>query len=125
MCIAYSQTGSATGNWWLYQFNLPNSHDYMKYGIWPDGLYMSTYQGDDLGAYVFDRSAMISGSPATFQYFQIDAGIGVDGRGNRFLPADWDGASPPAPGAPNPFAIYFDNGFDGGNDRINIHQFEA
>ena len=62
MCIAYSQTGSAAGNWFLYQFNLPASQDYMKYGIWPDGLYMSTFEGSSLGAYVFDRAAMLSGS---------------------------------------------------------------
>ena len=41
MCIAYSQTPDPTQNWFLYQFNLPRSHDYMKYGIWPDALYMS------------------------------------------------------------------------------------
>ncbi|WP_281330023.1 DUF11 domain-containing protein [Polyangium sp. 6x1] len=125
MCIAYSQTGNPTGSWFLYQFNLPASHDYMKYGIWPDGLYMSTFEGSSLGNYVFDRAAMLSGSPATFQYFSIPAGNGVDGRRNRILPSDWDGANPPPPGAPNFFTMSLDDGFDGGNDRLEIREFHV
>lgn len=125
MCIAYSQTGDPTGNWFLYQFNLPRSHDYMKYGIWSDGLYMSTYEGGAVGAYVFDRAQMLSGSPATFQSFTIGVGGGVDGRERRIVPADWDGASPPPAGAPNPFAMSFDGAFDGGNDRIEIRSFHV
>ncbi|WP_404392947.1 DUF11 domain-containing protein [Humibacillus xanthopallidus] len=126
MCIAYSQTGDPTLNWFVYQFNLPASHDYMKYGIWPDGLYMSTYEGGSVGAYVFDRSQMISGSPATFQAFTgLAVGAGVDGRETRTVPADWDGDNPPAPGAPNPFAMSFDGAVDGGNDRIEISEFHV
>jgi uncharacterized repeat protein (TIGR01451 family) len=126
MCIAYSQTGDPTGAYFAYQFNLPRSEDYEKYGIWPDGLYMSTFEGSTLGAYVFDRSAMLSGSPATFIDFgSIGAGSGVDGRGNRILPADWDGANPPPAGAPDPFVISFDDGFDGGNDRLQVYEAHA
>ncbi|GAB3061284.1 hypothetical protein GCM10027053_24450 [Intrasporangium mesophilum] len=125
MCIAYSQTGDPTQNWFLYQFNLPRSHDYMKYGIWPDGLYMSTYEGGAVGAYVFDRAQMLSGSPATFQSFSVPVGGGVDGRERRIVPADWDGADPPPAGAPNPFAMSFDGAFDGGNDRIEIRSFHV
>lgn len=126
MCIAYSQTGDPTQNWFVYQFNLPASHDYMKYGIWPDGLYMSTFEGGSVGAYVFDRAQMISGSPATFQAFTgVAMGAGVDGRGTRIVPADWDGDNPPPAGAPNPFAMSFDGAVDGGNDRIEISEFHV
>jgi uncharacterized repeat protein (TIGR01451 family) len=125
MCIAYSQTGDPTGNWFLYQFNLPRSQDYMKFGIWPDGLYMSTWEGGSVGAYVFDRGQMLSGSPATFQSFSVPAAGGVDGRGRRIVPADWDGANPPPPGAPNPFAMSFDDAFDGGSDRVEIRSFHV
>lgn len=126
MCIAYSQSGDPTLNWFVYQFNLPSSHDYMKYGIWPDALYMSTYEGGSVGAYAFDRSQMLSGSPATFQAFTgLAVGAGVDGRETRIVPADWDGANPPPAGAPNPFAMSFDGAFDGGNDRIEISEFHV
>ena len=97
----------------------------MKYGIWSDGLYMSTYEGGAVGAYAFDRGQMLSGSPATFQSFSIGVGGGVDGRERRIVPADWDGASPPPAGAPNPFAMSFDGAFDGGNDRIEIRSFHV
>ena len=126
MCIAYSQTGDPTQTWFVYQFNLPASHDYMKYGIWPDGLYMSTWEGGTAGAYVFDRSAMIGGSPATFQAFTGNAaGGGVDGRGGRLVPSDWDGATPPAPGSPNYFVMSRDDAFDGGSDRIQLYEFHT
>jgi hypothetical protein len=125
MCIAYSQTGNPTGAYFAYQFNLPRSDDYEKFGIWPDGLYMSDFEGSTLGAYVFDRAAMLSGSPATFQDFNISAGTGVDNRGNRILPADWDGANPPPPGAPNPFVVSKDSAFDGGSDRLEVYDFHV
>jgi len=125
MCTAYSQTGDPTGNWFVYQFNLPRSQDYMKYGIWPDGLYMSTFEGGNVGAYVFDRAQMLSGSPATFQSFSIGAGNGVNGRRNRILPSDWDGANPPPAGAPNYFTMMLDGAFDGGNDRLEIREFHT
>jgi len=126
MCIAYSQTGDPTGSYYAYQFNLPASEDYEKYGIWPDGLYMSTWEGGgNVGAYVFDRSAMLSNSPATFQYFNLGAGGGVDGRGSRILPADWDGDTPPPAGAPNPFVISYDGAFAGGNDRLEVYNFHV
>ena len=123
MCIAYSQTGDPTGAYFAYQFNLPRSDDYEKFGIWPDGLYMSDFEGGNLGAYVFDRSAMVSGSPATFIDFgSIGAGSGVNGRGNRILPADWDGSNPPPAGAPDPFVVSFDDAFDGGSDRLVVYE---
>lgn len=126
MCIAYSQTGDPTQNWFVYQFNLPASHDYMKYGIWPDGLYMSTWEGGTVGAYVFDRAAMIGGSPATFQAFTGNAaGGGVDGRGARIVPSDWDGTQTPPAGAPNFFLMSRDDGFDGGNDRLELFEFHT
>jgi uncharacterized repeat protein (TIGR01451 family) len=126
MCIAYSQTGDPTQNWFVYQFNLPAAHDYMKYGIWPDGLYMSTWEGGTVGAYVFDRSAMIGGSGATFQAFTgIGSGTGVDNRGGRLVPSDWDGDTPPPSGAPNYFTMSFDDAFDGGNDRIALYEFHT
>ena len=126
MCIAYSQTADPTQTWFVYQYDLPASHDYMKYGIWPDGLYMSTWEGGTAGAYVFDRSAMIGGGPSTFQAFTGNAaGGGVNGRGARYVPADWDGTTTPAPGAPNPFIVSHDGAFGGGNDRLELFEFHT
>ena len=106
MCIAYSTTADPTGTYNAYAFDMPALPDYEKFGVWPDGLYMSTYEFPQLGAYVFDRTAMLAGSFATFQRFGISAGGGP--RVQRILPGDWDGALAPPAGAPNPFLMSVD-----------------
>ena len=41
-CIAVSQTDDATGAWYRYDFHLTfRFSDYPKFGVWPDGYYMS------------------------------------------------------------------------------------
>ncbi len=131
MCIAYSQTPDPTGVYNTYSFRLTASHDYMKYGIWPDGLYMSTYEGGSLGAYVFDSAAMISGSPATFQYFgsgsgALGAGVSDSGR-VRMFPSDWDGINQPVVGEPNHFLLSKDsgNGQGGTQDVLEMYDFHV
>ncbi|PLS77972.1 MAG: PKD domain-containing protein, partial [Chloroflexi bacterium] len=124
MCIAISRTNNpVTGGWNLYAFDLPAAHDYMKYGLWPDGYYMSTFEGATLGAYVFDRANMLNGNAATFQYFNINALTGT--RVTRILPADWDGATAPATGAANPFIRSVDGAVNGGNDRLEMWEFHT
>ena len=131
MCIAYSQTPDATGAFYTYSFRLSASHDYEKFGIWPDGLYMSTFEGSTLGAYVFDRAAMLSGSPATFQYFGSGAGAlgaGVSSSGRvRMFPSDWDGTNPPAAGEPDHFLLSRDSGAGqgGAQDGIDMYDFHV
>lgn len=131
MCIAYSQTPDPTGAYFTYSFRLSASHDYEKFGVWPDGLYMSTFEGGTLGAYAFDRSAMVSGSPATFQYFGSGAGAlgpGVSSAGRvRLFPSDWDGTNPPLAGEPNHFLLSrdADNGQGGAQDGIDVYDFHV
>ena len=123
MCIAYSTTPDPTGTYWTYAFDMPDFPDYEKFGIWPDGLYMSTYE-TGLGAYVFDRAAMLTGSAATFQRFVISAGGGP--REQRILPADWDGVTAPPAGAPNPFLMSVDAQVQGGAvDRLELYNFHV
>jgi uncharacterized repeat protein (TIGR01451 family) len=131
MCIAYSQTPDPTGAFFTYSFRLSASHDYEKFGIWPDGLYMSTFEGGGLGAYAFDRAAMVSGSPATFQYFGSGAGAlgpGVSASGRtRMFPSDWDGVNPPLAGEANHFlkSRDADNGQGGAQDGIDVFDFHV
>lgn len=44
MCIAYAQTADPTAAFLTYAFLLMDSNDYMKFGIWPDGMYMSVFE---------------------------------------------------------------------------------
>lgn len=103
-CIAVSQTGDATGAWYRYDFHVTSLFvDYPKFGVWPDGYYMSANMfigGAFAGpqAFVFDRAKMLVGDPT--------ATVQTPGRINNgafFLPSDLDGILPPPPGDPNHF----------------------
>lgn len=97
--------------------------DYPKFGIWPDGYYMSANifsgAGNYLGTYaaVFDRNTMLSGGTATMQYFSNPNFTGI------IIPQNCDGAFPPA-GAPNYFCTTY-NGYGAGNTNLDIYQFHV
>ena len=106
-CIAISTGDDATGAWYRYAFQLSTTDfpDYPHLGVWPDGYYMSvnwfnggsTYNGPR--PYVFDRTAMLAGQPATFQTTGAPLGSSV----SPIMPSDLDGATLPPSGAPNVF----------------------
>jgi len=130
-CIAVSQTPDPTGAWHRYAFQTSTNkmNDYPKFGVWPDGYYMtanlflngSSWAGT--GAYVFDRAKMLAGLAATMQYFELPA---TDWGG--LLPADLDGATPPPAGAPNYMVEIIDGAWDPANwpnDEIHFHKFHV
>lgn len=100
--VAVSKTGDPTGAWNRYAFEFDNMPDYPKFGVWPDGYYMTCNQfasgsGDWMGAGVaiLDREAMINGdAEATMVFFDMGTGVG------SLLPSDADGAMEPASSTP-------------------------
>ena len=67
---------------------------------------------------------MLSGLAATYQRFEISAAGGP--RERRILPADWDGATTPPAGAPNPFVMSVDAQVqDGAEDRLELYNFHV
>jgi hypothetical protein len=101
--IAVSQTNDPTGSWYRWEYSFNGLPDYPKFGIWPDGYYMSVnrfpngYAGT--GQAVFERAAMIAGDPsARMVYFTLPA----SNNAYSFLPSSCDGELPPA-GTPNYF----------------------
>jgi hypothetical protein len=98
-CVAVSTTSDATGAYNLYAFQYSQFNDYPKMGVWPDGYYVtfnmftSTFQGARVCAY--NRAAMLAGTAATQQCFQLSSSYG------GLLPSDLDGATPPPAGSPN------------------------
>ena len=113
-CIAISATADPTGEWYLYDYltSTEMMNDYPKFGVWPDGYYMTINQfAGDTFAYggvavaVFDRDAMLLGQPARMVY--IDVGL-VNKTYYSLLPSDLDGPVPPL-GAPNYFMQYADS----------------
>lgn len=105
-CIAVSATPDPTGAWNRYTFQMPGDDfiDYPKFGVWPDGYYMTENEYNNSGtsflgarAWAFDRAAMIAGQPASFQMSPLISGSSF----GTMMPADFDGRMAPPAGAPN------------------------
>lgn len=101
-CVAVSKTSDATGGYWRYAFDNGSTEfpDYPKIGVWPDGYYITfnsfgatSFDGSKVCAY--QRSAMLQGTAASQQCFQLASDFG------SLLPADLDGSTPPPAGSPN------------------------
>ncbi len=99
-CLAVSQTPDPLGPWYVWQYLYSNSlmNDYPKFGVWPDGYYMTVneFGSGQSATTVFDRTAMLAGAanPAAV-YFQIDALQPAFPQ-----PTHWDGGPPPPAAVP-------------------------
>ena len=117
-CVAVSQTNDATGAYNRYAFSYGSAFpDYPKMGVWPDAYYETfnmftgnSFTGSKLCAY--DRAAMLAGSAATQQCFQLTSSFG------GVLPSDLDGSTPPPAGAPN-YMLNF------GSNSLNLWKFHV
>ena len=102
--IAVSETGDPTGAWYRYAYQFDNLPDYPKFGIWPDGYYMSinqfappVFSFAGAGVCIFDREKMIDGDPtAEMIFFSLSSSASL-------LPSDADGTSEPPANSPNYF----------------------
>jgi hypothetical protein len=120
-CVAVSKSGDATGQYYIYDFDLTNSNgklfeDYPKLGLWPDAYYMSTHEFTFLNAtpagafqgaaaWALERDKMLAGQPARIVYFRLGAGDSATGQtffGGQ-QPSTLDGFTLPPAGSPNYF----------------------
>ena len=124
MLIAVSQTSDPTGSWHKYSFDVADTPDYEKFGIWPDGYYMGTNNAFGNDIYVFEREQMLNGGTAQFAGFNNPwRPTSIDG----FMcvpPLDNDGPAAPA-GAPGLFITISDDAIAGGTDQLWIYELEA
>lgn len=126
--VAISQTSDPTGAWYRYVFQYGSTMpDYPKFGIWPDGYYMSTNQfaggatWAGAGATAFERTKMLAGDPtAQMIYFDLTD----TGDPSSMLPSDWDGIATPVAGEPNHFT-YFNDWSSGVEQYLRIWDFHA
>jgi Secretion system C-terminal sorting domain len=108
--IAVSQTPDPTGSWYRYQYSFEDMPDYPKFGVWPDGYYMSCNNFSagwlgwaGTGAAAFDRAKMLAGDPnAQMIWFTLPN----SNEASSLLPSDCDGSFPPS-GTPNYFTYIF------------------
>ncbi|MCO5300845.1 MAG: fibronectin type III domain-containing protein [Candidatus Nanopelagicales bacterium] len=100
-CVAVSTTADPTGTWYRYQFDYTGFPDYPKFGVWPDGYYV-TYNMFNAAGTAFlgaktcamNRAAMLTGAAVTQQCFDRAEEWSL-------LPSDADGSTPPPLGSPN------------------------
>jgi len=114
-CVAVSKGPDATGEWYVYDFQLTGGlfEDYPHIGLWPDAYYMSTHEFSfasgnpylGAGAWAFERAQMLAGQPARVVYFRL--GAGDSAAGQTFFggqqPSTLDGFTLPPAGSPNYF----------------------
>lgn len=122
--IAVSQNFDPLGAYHLYVYSFTDMPDYPKFGVWPDGYYMSinnfaagTTSWAGAGAAAFERAEMLNGNTADMVLFNFS---NTDDPWS-FLPADVDGVQPPV-GAPNYFT-YLD--YWSGTDRLRTYEFDV
>ncbi len=125
MLIAVSQTDDPTGAWWSWSYDVDDTPDYMKFGIWQDGYYMATNTSNGKDVYVFERDKMIIGDPNPTM-------IGFDNpnRPDTFdgfhciLPLDNDGVWAPN-GTPGQFITIADDDQNNPADELWIFELNA
>ncbi len=119
MLVAVSSSSDPTGTWYAYSFDVADTPDYEKIGIWQDGYYMGTNTGSGNDIYVMERSKMLQGLPAQM--------VGFDNSwrpGTGFLcvpPLDNDATFAPA-GSPGLFIAFNDDAVAGGTDQLWIYE---
>ena len=124
-CIAVSKTGDpVSGGWNFYSINTAGGlGDYPKFGIWPDGLYMSVNMFDygllsfqNVRLYAFNKAQMYAGEPSV-QTVEMNA----PPEEFTILPANarLQTGTPPA-GSPNYMATVWNY-----SDRISFYKFHV
>ena len=113
-CVAISVDDDATGKYHRYEFQYDDFNDYPKFGVWPDGYYVTynMFRGKVfLGAKAcaFERPKMLNGDGARMICFDLNGFGGV-------LPSDAD--STPPTGLPNHFVNF-------GSDSLNVWQMRV
>lgn len=133
-CVAVSTTNDPLGSYYRYAFPTGNFFpDYPKYGVMPDGLYITTREFGPteadyrIGVYAINRHQLTEGdpNPTVVSFYLTDGVEPLNLLGDGILPADLDGKRHPPPHSPEYFAGTQDDGggYGGTFDAINF--FEA
>jgi hypothetical protein len=135
-CIAISATGDPLGAWYRYEYQFDVMNDYPKFGVWPDGYYMTQNQFDPAaagsqwrgqGVAVLERDVMLTGGNARMVYFDTYAACTSSEPEcvlGGMLPSDLDGPVPPA-GEPNHFMQFDDDAWGYSPDQLQVWDFHV
>ena len=125
MLIAVSSSPDPAGSYYAYSFDVADTPDFEKMGVWRDGYYMATNTDPGTDVYVFEREAMIAGaaSPKMVAFDNPNRPTSIDG----FMcipPIDNDGAFAPS-GSPGLFIAMNDDAIGGGSDQLWIYELSV
>ena len=132
-CVAVSTTEDPLGSYYRYAFSTGEFFpDYPKYGLMPNGLYITTREFGptieyQIGVYAINRHQLVEGdpNPTVVSFYLVN---GVDPLyllGDGILPADQDGKRMPPANSPEYFAGTMDNDYVYGAPFDAVNWFEA
>ena len=132
-CVAVSTTDDPLGSYYRYAFSTGAFFpDYPKYGVFGDGLYITTREFGptteyQIGVYAINRHQLVEGdpNPTVVSFHLVD---GIDPLyllGDGILPADQDGKRMPPPGSPEYLAGTMDDDYVYGAPFDAINWFQA
>jgi hypothetical protein len=120
--VAISDTDDPTGAWKAYRVQCIGFPDYPKLYVWNNAYFITVNEivaSNVCSGYALNRDAMLSGAANVptwrFEFPNYNA--------IQYQPAtgvDWEMGPPPPPGAPGMILRVYDDGWDGGSDRIEM-----
>ena len=125
MLIAVSETNDPTGSWYRWSFEVADTPDYMKFGVWRDGYYMATNTSGGTDVYAFERDVMLAGgsSPQMVAFDNPNRPSTQDGF-HCIMPLDNDGDFAPV-GTPGQFMTIVDGAISGGSDELWVYEMDV
>jgi hypothetical protein len=132
-CVAVSTTEDPLGSYYRYAFSTGAFFpDYPKYGVFGDGLYITTREFGptdeyQIGIYAINRHQLVEGdpNPTVVSFYLVDGVDPLHRLGDGILPADQDGKRMPPPHSPEYFAGTMDDDYFYGAQFDAINWFEA
>ncbi len=132
MLIAISSTDDPMGSWYVYEFQSPfGLPDYPKYGVWPDGYYITTNEyitggplDNSIPVYILERDKMLDGdTDVDLQIVGVPKFLAASSYEFVFQvasPINWEGSNLPPVGSPYSVVRIYDDAWDGESDRYEL-----
>lgn len=122
LLIAISDNSDPTGSWKAYRFQTLGFGDYPKLYVWHNAYFVTVNEisgGNECSGYALERAALLAGEPVFDLYrFVMPNYFAI-----AYQPAtgaDWEGGPPPPAGSPEYIFRVYDDGWDGGQDHLQI-----
>ena len=122
LLLAISDNSDPSGSWKAYRFQTQGFGDYPKLYVWPNAYFITVNEitsGNECSGYALEREAILNGEP----FFDLYRFVMPNYQAIAYQPAtgaDWEGPTPPPSGSPGYIFRVYDDGWDGGQDHLQI-----